>query len=99
MMHSHIPAMLQREDFHARHSDMLAAARCGPLTTEQVALRRKMHEANDLWRLMTERLKDNPFMDALGIDMAKPGSDRTVIVTKLPKAVWRDINKLHLYRE
>ena len=43
--------------------------------------------------------EDNPFMDALGIDMAKPGSDRTVIVTKLPKAVWRDINKLHLYRE
>jgi hypothetical protein len=45
-----------------------------------------------IWESMREPLK-NPILDLIGIDMAKPGSDRTVIVTKLPKAVWRQINE------
>ncbi len=38
---NNIPSFLQRDDFMARHSDMVAAARGEPLTKEQIEARRK----------------------------------------------------------
>lgn len=103
---SNLPTLLSGHDFQARHSDMLAAARCEPLTKEQVVAMRKVNPyvydkatrsllpnakmKAAIWQAMREHLEKNPVINPfLGIDMAKPGSDRTVIVTKLPKAVWR----------
>ena len=40
MMHSNIPTLLQREDFQSRHSDMLVAARSGPMTKREIEEKR-----------------------------------------------------------
>ena len=45
MMHNNL-STLGQQDFQARHSDMLAAARCEPLTKEQVVAIR-------FWRFVT----------------------------------------------
>ncbi len=44
---NNIPSFLQRDDFMARHSDMVDAARGEPLTKEQIELRRM--PSNQLW--------------------------------------------------
>ncbi len=38
---NNIPCFIQRDDFMARHSDMVDAARGDPLTKEQIEARRK----------------------------------------------------------
>jgi hypothetical protein len=73
MMRSNMPTMLQREDFQSRHSDMLAAALCEPLTKRQI------EEERFIGELLVSSKVTRVYMDITAIPVR----------TKLPEYAWR----------
>lgn len=84
MMRSNIPTMLQAQDFQSRHSDMIASARCEPLTKREIEKKRFMAGLG--------KMMENELLDLL-LQSPSAGTVRTFSVRRtLPDSAWRILN-------